>query len=215
MGERSSPRGWAAAVLGSLTIRCSARCRFAARPLAMLALASPARGTIAEDVDDLLGRSPLVLYGQSSEEARAVVADLEIEGTPARMAAAAGVTDADLAGSDLLVFGTPETNPLVARCLAGTPFRLTASSVTVGDSTYQGTDVRLVASLVHPVDPQRKCIVYAVQDEELLSGIFFGYGASYVAADFLVYRKSDGLYYRDDRLAYGSLVKGQGSRAAR
>lgn len=195
MGQNTTTRRLGRVVLGAL---------------AVLTLASPARGVIAEDVDDGLEGSPLLLYGRSSEEARAVLTDLELEGIPARVAAAGDVTDEDLASSDLFVFGTPETNPLIARCLAGTPFRLTDTSVTVGDSTFQGTDVRLVASLPNPVDPRRKCILYAAQDEGILSGIFFGYGASYVDADFLVYRKSDGLYYRDDRLAYGSLVKGPG-----
>jgi hypothetical protein len=178
--------------------------------LAVLSLASPASAGIAEDVDAVLEGSPLLLYGRSSEEARAVLADLELEGIPARIVAARDVTNEDLAYSDLFVFGTPETNPLITRCLAGTPFRLTDTLVTVGDSTYQGTDIRLAASLPNPVNPERRCILYAAQDEEILSGIFFGYGASCVAADFLIYRKSDGLYYRDDRLAYGSLVRGAG-----
>lgn len=178
--------------------------------LAILWLASPAWCGIGEDVDAILQGAPLLLYGRSSEEARAILAHLEVEGAPARIAAAADVSDEDLAAADLLLFGTPRTNPLILRCLAGTPFRLTASSVAVGNIKYQGTDVRLVASLPHPVDPRRKCIVYAAQDEEMLSGIFFGYGASYVAADFLVYRKSDGLYYEDDRLSYGSLVDARG-----
>ncbi len=174
--------------------------------LGALILAPSAWGGIAEDVDACLEGAPLLLYGSSSEEARAVLADLELDGIPARLAAAAEATGEDLGSFDLLVFGTPETNPLISRCLAGTPFRLTETSVTVGDSTFQGTDVRLAASIPNPFNPQRKCILYVAQDEEILSGIFFGYGASYVAADFLVYRKSDGLYYRDDRLAYGGLV---------
>ncbi len=178
--------------------------------LTFLLLAQGAWAEIYEDVDSILEGSPLLLYGSSLEEVRAVLAHLELEGNRASIAAAADMTDEFLASSDLLVFGTPETNPLIPRCLDGTPFRLTDTSVTVGDSTYRGTDIRLVVSLPHPVNPRRKCVVYAVQDEEILSGIFFGYGASYVAADFLVYRKSDGLYYPDDRLAYGSLVRGPG-----
>lgn len=173
-------------------------------------LAPPAGAGIAEDVDAILEGEPLLVYGHSSEEARAVLAHLESEGKRARMAPAANVNETDLAACDLLVFGTPDTNPLIPLCLEGTPFRLTESSVTIGDSTYQGSDVRLAASLPHPVAPQRKCIVYVAQNEEILTGIFFGYGASYVAADFLVYRKSDGLYYKDDRLAYGGLVSVDG-----
>jgi hypothetical protein len=175
--------------------------------VAVFWFASPVQAGIAVDVDAILEGEPLLVYGRSSEEARAILAHLEVEGTRARAAPAAQMSDEDLASADLLVFGTPDTNPLVTRCLAGTPFRLTERSVGAGDSTYEGTDVRLVASLPHPVDPQRKCIVYASQDEEMLTGIFFGYGASYVDADFLVYRKSDGLYYKDNRLAYGSLVR--------
>jgi hypothetical protein len=195
MGQNSATCSAARTVLGALVV---------------LTLAPSVWGAIADDVDAGLEGSPLLVYGRSSEEARAVLADLELEGFSCRLIAAADVTDEDLASSDLFVFGTPVTNPLIARFLAGTPFRLTDTSVTVGDSTFQGTDIRLVASIPNPVDQRRKCILYVAQDEEILSGIFFGYGASYVAADFLVYRKSDGLYYQDDRLAYGSLVTGHG-----
>lgn len=163
----------------------------------------PAWAGIAEDVDAALAGRPLLLYGESPEEARALRADLALDGIDVRLTNGADVTESDLAVSDLLVFGTPETNPLIRRYLASTPLSLTRTSVTVGDSTYRGTDVRLVASLPHPHDRARKCILYAAQGEELLAGIFFGYGASRVSSDFLVYRKSDGLYYADDRLAYG------------
>ncbi len=195
MGQPAVARGWGVALLAAL---------------AFLWPAPPVGAGIAADVDAILAGNPLLVYGRSSEEARAILAHLEVEGTGVRIAPATKLTDEDLASADLLVFGTPETNPLIPRCLAETPFRLSIRSVGVGDSTYKGEDVRLAASLPHPVDPQHKCIIYAAQDEEMLSGIFFGYGASYVDADFLVYRKSDGLYYKDDRLAYGSLVRGGG-----
>jgi len=169
--------------------------------------AAPAIAGMATDVDAVLEGSPLLIYGRSAEEAAAVLAHLELEGKEARLMPALGVSEEAIASSDILVFGTPATNPLIPRCLRLSPFRLGERSVTVGDSTFEGTDIRLVATLPNPANPERKCILYAAQDEELLSGIFFGYGASYLAADFSTYRKSDGLYYRDDRLAYGDLVR--------
>jgi len=176
---------------------------------ALLILTIPAPAGVGEDLDAALEGVPLLVYGSSSREADAVSADLGVEGIRARVVSAGEVTEEDIASSDLLIFGTPDTNPLIPRCLDRTPLRLTATSVTVGDSSYRGSDIRLAATLPHPVNPDRRCILYAAQQEELLSGIFFGYGASYVRADFLTYRKSDGLYYPDDRLAYGELVAGR------
>jgi hypothetical protein len=184
-----------------------------AAALAAVACAAPAGADTRDRIGEVLAGRPLILYGASAEEAAAVRAMRALDGAEIPVLAAAEATDAQLAGRDLLVFGTPWSNPFLARCLAGTPLALTPGSVTVGDATYAGTDVRLVAALPHPLDPGRRCVVLAAQDEALLRGIIRGIGGADGEGDFVVYRKSDGLYHEDEHLAVGSLVVRDGAVA--
>ncbi|MBU1700708.1 MAG: PDZ domain-containing protein, partial [Candidatus Eisenbacteria bacterium] len=169
-----------------------------------------AAATIAEREEQIIAGRPLILYGaaETGQEAQAVQASYRLEeqiDIPTIPAIEA--SQEQRAGHDILAFGTPETNTFIAQCLERLPIRLTDQAVTIGDSVYAGSDIRLVAALPNPLNPERECIIYTAQDESLIPGIFFGVGASHGEGDFLAYRKSDGVYYQEDRLALGSFIR--------
>jgi len=175
-------------------------------PVSALLLQRPAscRASTSERIAEVVAGDPLIVYGASASEAAAVQAGYARQGRPIPLVAAAEATDAQLAAADVLVFGAPGTNPFLQRCLGTSPLRLSPTAVIVGDSTFAGSDVRLVAALPNPLNPDRRCVVFAVQDEELLTGFFRGIGGVDGAGDFVVYRKSDGLYNQEDHLALGT-----------
>ncbi|MBN2449333.1 MAG: prolyl oligopeptidase family serine peptidase [Lentisphaeria bacterium] len=71
------------------------------------------------------------------------------------------VTDAVLAGHNLVLFGTPETNGLLARLHDRLPIRIGDHRFEVAGRVYEGADLGLVFCYPNPLNPERYVVVYS------------------------------------------------------
>lgn len=71
------------------------------------------------------------------------------------------VTAEDLAEANLVLFGTPQTNSVLARLADGLPVRIGDHRFEVAGKTYEGADVGLVVCYPNPLNPRRYVLVYS------------------------------------------------------
>ena len=69
------------------------------------------------------------------------------------------VTDADIADSNLILFGDPSSNRVLTKILDSLPIRWTAGGVKVGDSTYEGPKHALAMIHPNPLNPDRYIVL--------------------------------------------------------
>jgi hypothetical protein len=85
------------------------------------------------------------------------------------------VTADDIANDNLVLFGDPASNSIIARIVDQLPIKWTKESIVVGDKTYAVSDHIPVLIYPNPLNPQR----YVVINTGLVSGNFNsggGYG---------------------------------------
>ncbi len=95
------------------------------------------------------------------------------------------VTDADIAGRNLILFGDRNTNAVLARIADRLPVELTPTGYRLGDRKESASDVGLLMTYPNPLAPQRLVCVY--------SGVFWGDGLDGnhkfdLAPDFILFR---------------------------
>jgi len=71
------------------------------------------------------------------------------------------VTDEDIARYNLVLFGTPLTNCVLARMADKLPITIGDHEYTVRDKTYSGADLGLVMCYPNPLAPDKYVAVYA------------------------------------------------------
>lgn len=97
----------------------------------------------------------------------------------ARAKADTGITDADIAAHNLVLFGDPGSNRVLARIVEQLPIKWTKDSITVGSQTYRAADHVPVLIYPNPLNPERYVVINAG-----LSGQ--GRGAAPAFGDFAV-----------------------------
>ena len=89
------------------------------------------------------------------------------------------VTAEDIAANNLILFGDPGSNSLIARIVEKLPIKWTKDSLTVGDKTYTTVDHLPVLIYPNPLNPAH----YIVINAGLSAG---GFGASTAFGDYAV-----------------------------
>lgn len=79
----------------------------------------------------------------------------------ARTKADSAVTDADIAGNNLILFGDPSSNAVLARIADRLPIRWTRDGITVGAKTYSTADHLPVMIYPNPLNPSRYVVINA------------------------------------------------------
>ena len=69
------------------------------------------------------------------------------------------LTAADQRAGNIVVFGTPATNPLIARAVKSTPVQWTAKSITVGSREFDAATHMLSMIYPNPDNPQRYIVI--------------------------------------------------------
>src|SRR4051812_5642284 len=71
----------------------------------------------------------------------------------------AALTAADIAGSNLILFGDPGSNSVMAKVLAQLPIQWTRTDITVGSQKFSAADNVLVLVYPNPLNPQRYIVI--------------------------------------------------------
>jgi len=98
----------------------------------------------------------------------------------ARTKADADITAADIANSNLVLFGDPGSNKILAKIAAQLPIKWTKDNIVVGDKTYSAADHVPVLIYPNPLNPKR----YIVVNTGLIAGQGPNAGQSY--GDFAI-----------------------------
>lgn len=98
---------------------------------------------------------PAVERWTRSELKRAVVHWRQQFRGDARVKAADAVTAADIAHSNLILFGDARSNPLIARILPQLPLRWDGKFITVGQRRFDAAHHALILIYPNPLNPQR------------------------------------------------------------
>ncbi len=69
------------------------------------------------------------------------------------------LTDADIANNNLIVFGTPATNPLLAKVLSSLPLEWTATKLKMNGTEYDATTHVPVLIYPNPLNPNRYIVI--------------------------------------------------------
>jgi len=77
----------------------------------------------------------------------------------ARVKAATDVTDAEIAAHNLILFGDPSSNPLIAKIAARLPIRWDKDAITVGDKTHPADRHALAMIYPNPLNPDRYVVL--------------------------------------------------------
>lgn len=77
----------------------------------------------------------------------------------ARVKAPADVTDADIAAHNLVLFGTPETNPLIAKVLPKLPIQWTKEKLVVNGQEFDGGRYVPVMIYPNPLNPAKYVVL--------------------------------------------------------
>ncbi len=77
----------------------------------------------------------------------------------ARVKRATDVTDADIAAHNLILFGDPSSNPLIAKIAPRLPIRWDKDAITVGDKTYPADRHALTTIYPNPLNPDRYVVL--------------------------------------------------------
>jgi len=97
-------------------------------------------------------------------------------GKPPRAADDAEVTDADIADSNLILYGGPEENALAARVSEGLPIRIEKGMVWLGRKTYSGANAGVKFCRPNPLNPRKYVVLIAGATAESYAdeGVRFG-----------------------------------------
>lgn len=71
------------------------------------------------------------------------------------------ITDDDIAGSNLVLFGRPQTNYLVAQVASRLPVRIGDHHYAIGGEEYVGEDLGLVVCYPNPLNPDRYVLIFS------------------------------------------------------
>lgn len=114
-----------------------------------------------------------------------------------------GKTWAGLSQGHVVLYGTPESNPLLKDLFSRHGLSVAHDGVSVGDKRIEGANLVLIASRAHPNDPYRGVVAYAAsRDADLVgvNGVFHG------PTDWLVARRlADGKF---ETVAQGNFEPG-------
>jgi hypothetical protein len=83
------------------------------------------------------------------------------------------ITAADIAGSNLILFGDPGSNSLIARILDRLPIQWTKSDITLGSRTFAAADDVPVLVYPNPLNPQHYIVInsgHTFNDDHGLTG---------------------------------------------
>ncbi len=110
-----------------------------------------------------------------------------------------GMLDADLdektiAEKSLVLFGTPQTNQVLAEIADRLPVKFEADGYTLGGRSYTGPDLGLVFCYPNPKNPTRYVLVYAGEDPGTRLGINHKHD---LQPDYLIFRAGDENRYDD------------------
>jgi hypothetical protein len=69
------------------------------------------------------------------------------------------ITDQDIAGSNLVLWGDPQSNRVLAKIWEKLPIRWTADSVQAGGQSFDGTNHALIAIYPNPLNPEKYVVL--------------------------------------------------------
>jgi len=106
----------------------------------------------------------------------------------------ADVDEKAMAEHSLVLFGTPETNQVIAGIADGLPVRFAADGYTLGGRTYSGPGLGLVLCYPNPKSPDRYVLIYAGEDPGTKLGINHKHD---LQPDYLIFRVGTENQYDD------------------
>lgn len=71
------------------------------------------------------------------------------------------ITPQDIESANLVLFGTPQTNSVLAKLADNLPIKIGDHRYEVGEKVYEGNDLGLVMCYPNPLNPQHYVLVYA------------------------------------------------------
>jgi hypothetical protein len=107
-------------------------------------------------------------------------------GVPCRVQAPVLVTEQDVADSNLILFGKPEDNGLLANIVKQLPVSFEPDCIKLGDKTYNGQNLGAIFCYPNPLNPQRYVVVIAGTTPQSYTDIHarFGNWFDWVGADY-------------------------------
>lgn len=106
-------------------------------------------------------------------------------------------TDVDaktIAQRNLVLFGTPKTNHIIAQIADKLPIRITEDSYTIGGRTYAGPNIGLVFCYPNPLNTDRYVLIYSGEDPGAKLGVNHKHD---LQPDYLIFRVDEENPYDD------------------
>ena len=119
------------------------------------------RSSSAKDAQVIPGRTWLAVKGTAADEATSKLLE---KWFPETAKADSDVTDADLAGRNLYLYGGPDVNKLTARLAAELPVKFEKGKFTLGSTVYDQPTHCIAFLHPNPLNPGKYVIVYAFND---------------------------------------------------
>lgn len=119
------------------------------------------RSSSSKDAQVIPGRTWLAVKGTAADEATSQLLE---KWFPKDAKADSDVTDADLAGQNLYLYGGPDVNKLTARLAAELPVKLEKGKFTLGSTVYDQPTHGIAFLHPNPLNPKKYVIVYAFND---------------------------------------------------
>lgn len=99
------------------------------------------------------------------------------------------VNPVDLADYNLILFGTSESNSVVARLISHIPVELSANRVTIGQSVYEGGNLVVQMIFPNPLNTRRYAMVVAGTGPEAVAG-YHKLNLAQSGADLVLFNKT-------------------------
>ncbi|MBI1853964.1 MAG: hypothetical protein HYR85_26805 [Planctomycetes bacterium] len=147
--------------------------------------AAPQSLVPAGSINDAVGRPGAVIVTQADPAIEKFVETIQKRFFPkSRVRQDSDTPEADLAGVDLIVYGTPK-HAWLARHAAKLPFRFGEGTLEIDGRRFAGEHLRVICAMKSPSDPSRRALVYAAakaDDVVGINGVFHG-PTEWVVAD--------------------------------
>ncbi len=98
------------------------------------------------------------------------------------------VTDTDIKDNNLILFGTPQTNSVLARMAEKLPVTIEEQKYTVAGKTYEGEELGLVMCYPNPLAPDRYVVIYSGKPYGERCGVNHKHD---LIPDFIVFRADE------------------------
>ena len=130
------------------------------------------RSGLEGPIEDAMRSEFIVVYGTKEDDpVEAAILKREAEalqeqwrmrfGYPCYLKPDSQVTEDDIREANLVCYGRPDQNTIVARCKEALPFQFSPDGIHFGDQAYRGSGTGVKFCMPNPLNPDRYLVVFA------------------------------------------------------